>query len=367
VAGLYLHVPFCRRKCAYCDFYSLPGREDAQAAYVGAVLAEGETYRGMAFDTLYLGGGTPSLLGSTHLAELMAGLRRLFVLDSLAEATIEANPESASPDFLAAARAAGFNRLSLGVQSLNDAELCAAGRLHSAAGALGALAAARAAGFTDISADLIAGLPGQTAVSLRYSLTALAPQVSHLSLYLLSLEPDTPLARRPPANLPSDDAQADLFGEAVPLLGKLGFTYYEISNFARPGHECRHNLNYWRGGEYLGLGPAAASHLSGRRFRNRPDLDAYLAAPTLQNVDPEALSSPEKAAEEAMLRLRLIAEGLAPEDLAARFGERAVRPLRRRLAALAREGRLSEAAGRYRLAPDAILTANQIFRRILAD
>jgi oxygen-independent coproporphyrinogen-3 oxidase len=367
VTGLYLHVPFCRRKCAYCDFYSLSAREDTLPRYVTAVLEEARAYSGLAFDTLYLGGGTPSLLGPELLSVLMAGLHRVFDLSHLTEATIEANPESSTPLFLAAARGMGFDRLSLGVQSLDDAELAAAGRVHTAAQALTVLEGARRAGFTAVSADVIAGLPAQTETSLHRTLEILVGKVAHLSFYCLSLEPETPLALTPPPNLLSEDEQADLFLKSRLFLLGAGLHHYEISNFARPGHECRHNQNYWYGGEYLGLGPAAASHLGGRRFRNRPDLDAYLAAPAAQVTDQETLPPSEKAAEEAMLRLRLLEEGLDIAEMASRHGPENVRHIEGQLAALVREGRLLREGQRYRLASDTILTANQVFRRILPN
>ena len=209
---------------------------------------------------------------------------------------MEVNPESADRELLDAAREAGMNRVSVGVQSLSDGELRGAGRVHSAAQAVEAIGRARAAGFDSVSADLIIGLPGQTWLSLRRSLeTLLRTGVEHLSLYCLSLEEDTPLAKSLPPDLPSDDAQAELFEQASALLVGRGFIHYEISNFALKGCECLHNLNYWRNGEYVGLGPAAASHLGGKRFTNRLDMDAYLVAPAGLAGESEELGAREKA------------------------------------------------------------------------
>jgi oxygen-independent coproporphyrinogen-3 oxidase len=365
---LYIHVPFCVRKCAYCDFYSLPGQAELIEQYVAAVLEEGRGYGGMSFNTLYLGGGTPSLLGADNLKKLLGGLKLLFDLSGLTEATIEVNPDSATPALLAAAVKSGINRVSVGVQSLADRELTGVGRVHDTAQALAALQRVTEAGFRAVSADLIIGLPGQSRETLHNSLETLAGQgIEHLSIYCLSLETGTPLAAQPPDDLPSDDAQADLYEAASIYLAERGFVHYEVSNFARPGRECRHNLNYWRGGEYLGLGPAAASHLAGRRWNNRADLHAYLAAPATLKENAEMLIPPEKAAEEAMLRLRLLAEGLDIDALAGRFGRDNVAGLAGRLDRLTAGGGLLRRDGIYRLAPSKVLTANSVFASVLAD
>jgi len=364
--GLYIHVPFCVRKCDYCDFYSLSGAQDKIPTYIQAVLQEARKYAGMKFETIYLGGGTPSLLGAENLRLLSAGLRQIFDLTGVDEATLEVNPESATPDLLSAARECGFNRVSVGVQSLNDAELKSVGRIHSAAQAITAITSAQAAGFSNISTDLIIGLPGQTWRSLKKSLTgALAAGARHISAYCLSLENDTPLADQPPPNLPGDDRQAELFERARDFLQANRFIHYEISNFALPGSESRHNLNYWRGGEYLGLGPAAASHLEGIRFKNKTDLDAYLKFPTRQNIDVEQLDIKHKAEEEAILRLRLLAEGLDLSLLAQKYGQRFVAEIDQKLAAMQANGELIGQGSVFRLHPDYVLTSNRIFSRLI--
>ncbi len=378
--GLYVHVPFCVSKCAYCDFYSVTGGLDLVPAWVDAVLEEASHHPGLSFTTLYLGGGTPSLLGVPELRRLAGGLRRAFDLSRVSEATVEVNPKSASREWLKAALELGFHRVSVGVQSLSDAELRLAGRAHNAGQAVQAVSRAVAMGFADVSADVIAGLPGQRAGtegpkaggageapgSLAGTLPRLAGLgVSHISLYCLSLEPGTPLARHPPEGLPSEDAQAELFEGARAVLEEMGFVHYEISNFCRPGRECRHNLNYWRGGEYLGLGPAAASHLGGRRWRNRANLDAYLRHPGAAVEETEALGLEQKAGEEAMLRLRLPAEGLAADEMEERFGPEAMKGVLARLDALAAEGLLVREGARYRLPPGRLLTCNPILARVL--
>lgn len=368
MTGLYVHIPFCVRKCAYCDFYSVPLRLGNIESYVDAVLAESKVYGSMSFDTMYLGGGTPSILGADNVTRLVDNLRNSFDLSHVEEATIEANPESATEETIKAALEAGFNRISIGVQSLSDEELKAVGRIHNAEQAVAAIDLAKRVGFRNVSVDLIAGLPGQTWDSLHNSIDRLISLgIAHLSLYCLSLEHNTPLAQNPPRNLPSDDMQADLYEQARAHLKDKGFVHYEISNFALFGRECLHNLNYWRGGEYLGLGPSAASHLGGRRFKNRADLGAYLENPPGTIEEIEELAPDEKAAEEAMIRLRLLEEGLDVAEFTARHGQDDVRRLLTRLDRLSREGSLLFDGSRYRMKPSLALVSNPILARVLQD
>jgi oxygen-independent coproporphyrinogen-3 oxidase len=287
-------------------------------------------------------------------------------LSELVEATIEVNPESAAAELLETAREIGIDRVSVGVQSLSDYELERVGRIHRAAQAIETIRQAKNLGFSTVSADLIIGLPGQEWEALRTGLETLTGLgIEHLSLYCLSVEDGTPLATSPPDDLPSDDVQAELFEQASLFLKKRGFIHYEISNFALMGHECLHNLNYWRGGEYLGLGPAAASHLHGKRFNNRPDFHAYLRNPTGLIEGVEELSMQEKAAEEAMLRLRLLSEGLNTGELARRFGDENIEDLVGRLSEMARAGSLIYDGSSYRLMPSRVLTSNPIFAGVL--
>ena len=409
MAGLYIHIPFCVRKCGYCDFYSEAGKLHLLDDYLEALLTEAGKYRGPGFDThviarppsknviarpslsfviarpkaaaicpedgqyrgpgfdtLYIGGGTPSLLGAAGLEQLMRGLSSCLGLSNLDEATIEANPDTAGGEFLDAAVACGISRLSIGVQSLNDAELTKSGRLHNAVQALAAIAKARECGFEDISADIIVGLPGQTPESLENTLGRLVNSaVTHISAYCLSVEQGTGFDKHPPSDLPDDDAQAGLFELAARYLKDNGFVHYEISNFARSGRECRHNLNYWRGGEYLGLGAGAASHLEGRRFKNSADLDGYIKAPLASQCESEELGAQAKSAEEAMLRLRLLEEGLDIADLVARYGEINTAGLQRRLHKLADDKMLDRDGTRYRLPPGMVMASNRVFIEII--
>ena len=364
--GLYVHIPFCVSKCLYCDFYSLPGRQSGVDSYIGAVLQEAHKYKGEAFRTLFIGGGTPSLLGAEGLCRLMGGLRGTFRLDKLEEATIEANPESAGEGFFRAARSLGFTRVSIGVQSLDDAELKKSGRAHNAVQALGALRSAFESGFTDVSADIMIGLPGQTLETIKNTLHKIIETgVTHISAYCLSVEDGTPFASDPPDDLPGDDEQAALYEFVREALGRSGFIHYEISNFALPGRECRHNLNYWRGGDYLGLGPAAASHIGGKRLKNVPDLDKYLANPLSLPVETDEIDIGAKVGEEAMLRLRLLQEGLDLDEMAAKFGHENVAALRVKLEALSASGDLIKKGNSYGLPYDRVLTSNGILAGVL--
>ncbi len=366
--GLYVHIPFCVSKCSYCDFYSLPNRLDTLNAYLDALLIEAAQYGKLRFETLFIGGGTPSLLGAQGLRKLMSGLSGLFLISKQAEATIEANPESISKDLLQTALVCGLNRLSIGVQSLSDTELLKVGRVHNAAQAVQAIELAQKEGFENISADVILGLPGQNWQSLMTTLECLIGwNLQHISMYCLAVEPHTPLAANPPSDLPSDDEQAELYELAVSLLEQRGFKHYEISNFALPGYECKHNLNYWRGGEYLGLGPAAASHYKGCRYKTRADLEAYLDDPCGQKDELEKLKKPEKAAEEAILRLRLLQEGLDLAVLIQKYGDKNVIALAARLNKSSVQGRLRRDGSVYRLNSQDALVSNSILAELVGD
>jgi len=337
-------------------------------SFINAVFAEFQKYSGMSFRTLFFGGGTPTILGADNLVRLVDGLGDVFDISRLEEATLEANPESATGEMLETSLRLGFNRISIGVQSLCDGELRAVGRVHTSGQAVDAISLAKKVGYRNISADLIVGLPGQTRDSLHGSIEKLISLgIDHLSLYCLSLERDTLLAQDPPRNLPTDDVQAELFESARAYLKDRGFVHYEISNFAIAGRECLHNLNYWRGGEYLGLGPSAASHLGGRRFKNRADLKSYLEDSTAAIDEVEELNLDEKAAEEAMLRLRLLGEGLNVLEFTRRYGQKNVSRLMARLDALSREGSLIFDGSEYRLEPSLVLTSNPVLARVLVD
>jgi oxygen-independent coproporphyrinogen III oxidase len=366
--GLYVHIPFCVHKCTYCDFYSLPGHLDSLDAYLNALMVEAAQYRNMCFETLFIGGGTPSLLGARNLHKLVTGLASQYRISKLPEATIEANPESTTRDFLQTALDCGINRISIGVQSLSDTELLKVSRIHNACQAVQAIELAQKAGFKNISADIILGLPGQNWQSLMTTLeTLIGMGLPHLSMYCLTVEPHTPLAVNLPADLPSDDEQAELYQQSVGLLKQRGFKHYEISNFALAGYECRHNLNYWRGGEYIGLGPAAASHFKGQRYKNKADLEAYCINPGGQKDELEKLKKPEKAVEEAILRLRLLDEGLNLSELIKKYGDKHVIALAARLNKQSLNGHVLRDGNLYRLDHQYALVSNSILAELMGD
>lgn len=272
--GLYLHIPYCLAKCRYCDFYSHGASRRVPDAYVSALERAIREFALPGPATVYFGGGTPSLLTPPQAARLITAAAPA----PGAEITLEANPETVDEKSLAGFRAAGVNRLSLGVQTARDGSLARLGRPHSAAQSRAALAAARAAGFTNISGDIMLALPHYSRAEFRETLELLQQGgAAHISAYLLKIEPGTAFGRRPPQGLPTDDEAAGFYLDAVAELEKAGYAQYEISNFARPGFEGRHNLIYWNCGDYLGLGPAAHSCLGGRRFYFEPNTAAFLS------------------------------------------------------------------------------------------
>jgi len=283
MVGLYLHIPFCSAICTYCNFNRGLFDRALKDAYLDALEQEIRQGAGaITADTIYFGGGTPSLLTASEISRLVGTCADAVNLAPGTEITLETNPETVDEAILAGFRDAGINRLSLGVQSFHDDELRQLGRIHDAARARQTVAAARAAGFDNISLDLMMWLPGQTVARWRENVEALiALDPEHASLYLLELYPNAPLkedmARAGLSQAPDDDA-ADMYEWAMERLECAGYRQYEISNFARPGHECRHNLLYWSQGDYRGFGCAAHSHAAGRRWWNLRTPERYIAA-----------------------------------------------------------------------------------------
>lgn len=329
--GIYVHVPFCKSKCEYCDFYSLPNAEGRMDEYMKAVtthLAEtAPRAEGHLVDTVYIGGGTPTLLGGKRLKEILTVIQKKYHVAKDAEITFEANPDTARDwKELRLLRRAGFNRVSLGMQSACDEELREIGRIHTFDQVREAVEAIRRAKITNLSLDLIYGLPGQTKERWEENLKAaveLAPQ--HISCYGLQVEEGTPLyARRDTANLPGDDAQADCYLLAVDLLRHYGYNQYEISNFARTDFESRHNLKYWTLQEYAGFGPGAHSDFGGVRYAYARDLDTYIngvltGAPMLS--ENERIPQLDRDTEYIMLGLRTV-RGLQPREFESRYRRR---------------------------------------------
>lgn len=322
--GLYIHIPFCRTKCLYCDFCSFVSRDEQQReAYVGALLREIEARgtKDYSVDTVYFGGGTPSLLSAEQIGRILGEIKESFNVSPDAEITLECNPMTVSDGdkYFKELRALGVNRLSLGVQSAVDGELKLIGRRHSFEEAKATFLAARGAGFENISVDLMLGIPSQTFDSLRASANQVIKLAAeHISIYSLQLEEGTPLYRmRERYSLADDDAAADMYELVVKMMKDAGYRHYEISNFARGGRESKHNCKYWRLDEYLGLGLAAHSDFGGKRLENTRDMERYLGGEWLQAES--YISNSEREFEFLMLGFRT-ADGISKSEFLARFG-----------------------------------------------
>jgi oxygen-independent coproporphyrinogen-3 oxidase len=354
-AGLYFHIPFCVRKCRYCDFYSLAAAEGRQAAFRSAVMSEVARRRqpALAVDSIFFGGGTPSLLPPAFYARLLEDLTRHFDLDRDIEITLEANPCTVSASSLAAYRRAGINRLNLGIQSFDDRQLGFMGRSHTAAQALDAVALARRSGFDNLGLDLIYGLPGQTSDAWQAALAqavALGPE--HLACYALTYEPGTPLTRDRDAggHRPAgDDQVATQFEITATHLTGAGYVHYEISNFAVDRcRRSRHNTKYWVRAPYCGFGPAAHTFQEPRRSWNVSNLDGYigrLARGAMPEEGREELDGRQQMIETVFLGLRMAA-GIDLAAFASRFGTALEAIAREAIAALTAEGCLAQRDGR---------------------
>lgn len=368
--GLYLHIPFCRSKCRYCDFYSLPRAEGEMDRYVrdlaAQLIRQAPLIAGYGVDTIYFGGGTPSYLGWRRLTSLLETALDHYRVCPDSEITLEANPDSLEdPGQVRELVSAGFNRVSLGVQSADDGELRAMGRVHTFAQARLAVRAARAGGIENLSLDLIYGLPDQTMDRWRRTVErVLDLEPEHLSCYGLKLEEGTPLWRqREELTLPDGDRQADMVLWTVDRLAAAGYEQYEISNFARPGFASRHNEKYWDLSPYLGFGPGAHSDFGGVRYAWARSLADYCRAiedggePPLS--EKAAISLRERAGEYVMLGLRT-ARGLDRRAFEDRYGL-SFTPVERVLEGLAPTGHvLPLPEGRWRLTPQGFLVSNQI-------
>ena len=369
-SGLYLHIPFCASICNYCNFNRGLLDEGLKQAYVSALVREIELRAtGEAADTIYFGGGTPSLLSPEEATRLIAACRAAFDVRPGAEITFEVNPETVDRAKLAAYREAGINRLSFGVQSFDDAELARLDRRHDAARARAAVADARAAGFDDISLDLMMWLPGQTVAGWLANVEALiALSPEHASLYLLEVYPNAPLKEamaRERWSVAADDDAAEMYERGMATLELAGYAQYEISNVARPGHESRHNVKYWTGGAWHGLGAGAHGTVGTRRWRNVADTRAFIAAvtaDTLPEAEARVLPDEERLQEALFMGLRL-RRGIDMRelgamygvDLAARYGERLAPYVTAGLLEPFEGGRLS-LTGRGRLMANEVLS-----------
>lgn len=371
--GIYIHIPFCRSKCDYCDFYSLAGRERDMDAYQKALLSHiretAPLARHMEVDTIYFGGGTPSFYGSKRLKELLSLIRKLFHVQKDAEITLEGNPDSVDTKMLSTLRKAGFNRLSLGVQSACDEQLRCVHRPHNFQQTKDAVAAARSAKLTNLSLDLIYGLPGQDMALWQDTVNqVLALEPEHLSCYGLKVEEGTPLHRRVAdgETLPDDDTQADMYLWTVERLAQAGYHQYEISNFAREGRQSLHNLRYWMTRPYIGFGPGAHSDFGGRRYSFVRDLDQYIdgvlhGGNIIDSSD--LIPDRERGGEYLMLRLRTI-YGIEEWEYRRNYFMN-FDPIEQKLQTYAQHGWAMQEEGRWRLTPTGFLISNQLIGALL--
>ena len=372
--GIYVHIPFCRSKCEYCDFYSLAGarNSDLMDRYLTAILAHireaGPSAAGYEVDTVYFGGGTPSFFGAGGLSRIFAEIDRRFDVSREAEVTLEANPDSVALPMLMRLRRSGFNRISIGVQSDVDEQLKAIGRPHNYKQAQQAVSLARRAGFDNVSVDLMFGLPNQSREQWMQTLrNVIDLKADHISCYGLKVEAGTPLYDyKDCANLPDDDAQADMYFYAVDTLESFGYHQYEISNFARDGYVCRHNMKYWVGDEYLGFGPCAASDFAGKRFTIEANLEKYIKGIATKGVvlsECESVPLRERAGEYLMLRLRTV-DGVEAGEYTRSF-LLPFEPIEARLQELEKQGFAVLEHGRWHLTPKGFMLSNSILIDLL--
>lgn len=375
--GLYIHIPFCASKCAYCDFYSfVPQDEEIQKHYVSALQLQMEDFaplcRDYAVDSVFIGGGTPTVLPPKLLHRLLNALWRNFSLTDDVEITMEANPATVDLKGLRKLHRAGVSRLSMGLQSAHSRELTALGRIHTREDFERSFSDARDAGFDNINIDLMYGIPQQTEASFLKSLDVaalLGPE--HLSVYGLKIEEGTPFwAQRDTLPLPDEDTEYSMYMQCVEHLAMRGYEQYEISNFARPGYRCRHNLKYWSCGEYLGFGAAAHSDFGGERFAAVRDAHTYIDGMELvgqgDTIWSERSSIPEaeRMSEFVMLAMRL-REGVSRNEFAARFGSDLDDYCGRRLAAYVDDGFVTFDGDRYAFTTKGMYVSNYILSSVL--
>lgn len=371
--GVYVHVPFCRHRCHYCDFNTYAGMDDQHEAYVDALLNDIRRWDGPApsATSVFFGGGTPTLLPVDSLSRVMAAVEDRFGFAPDAEITIEANPEGVDERVFEGLLQAGFNRVSFGVQSLVPSVLAGLGRTHSPETARRAIAAARAAGFEDVNADLIYGSPWESTSDWLASLEGIVEtDPDHVSAYALTIEEGTPLATLVTTGRVADvdpDLQAERHGAAGALLGAAGLDRYEISNWARPGRACRHNVLYWSAGDYAGFGAGAHGHVGGRRSWSRRlprEFIGAVAAGGSPEAGAEVLGADARCGEALMLGLRL-ASGVDLDAVGRRFGTEALATRMPVVEELCGRGLLERAGPRVRVAPSATMVMGDICARLL--
>lgn len=379
---LYLHIPFCIRKCAYCDFLSGPATDAVKKQYVDALIREiktiGKQYTEYCVTTIFMGGGTPSILFSEQITAIFEALKHSFSIKEDAEITMEVNPGTVTEEKFLAWKAAGINRLSIGLQSVKNKELQMLGRIHSYEQFLDTFQKARAYGFKNINVDLISAIPGQTLNSWCETLRTVAElSPEHISAYSLIIEEGTPFYEKygeendteendieETALLPDEETERKIYEETEKILLEYGYERYEISNYAKKGYECRHNCGYWQRKEYLGFGIGAASLIENRRFHVVTDLNTYLEKDSLNYEEEETLSEQEEMEEFMFLGLRMM-EGVSKIDFETYFGKNIEEVYGTVLEELEREQLLEISGDRIKLTKYGIDISNYVFEQFL--
>lgn len=326
---LYIHIPFCARKCAYCDFLSFPQTKETIQKYVEKLITEihwaGKQYGGRSVSSIFVGGGTPSILEAEQMTAIMRAVRESFHIEEAAEISMEANPGTVTEEKLQAYKSAGINRISFGLQSADNRELQLLGRIHTYEEFLESFEMARNCGFDNINVDLMSALPGQTVESWEDTLTRVAKlNPEHISAYSLIIEEGTPFfekygEERGNGLLPDEDAEREMYHRTKAILREMGYERYEISNYAKAGKECRHNIGYWTGIPYLGLGLGASSYMDGHRFCNNGDLEEYLANEPGERFEELVLTEQDLQEEYFYVGLRLV-KGVSLKQFEEQFG-----------------------------------------------
>lgn len=372
--AIYVHVPFCKQKCKYCDFNSYAGLGSIYQAYVEAVefeiASQAQEFNDSSVESIYIGGGTPSLLDPSHVTGILSAITGNFNLSRDVEISIEANPETVTRDKLAAIRESGVNRISIGFQSLDDDVLEFLGRKHSASQAVDAFRAARKAGFDNINVDMIFGVPGQSIANWAINLEQAASlDPEHISCYGLTIEPGTALEREialGTVGAPDEDLQADMLIYTIESLADSGYEHYEISNYSKPGKRCRHNLAYWNNDDYIGFGAGAHSKIGNKRFYNIAKPGEYIKAIDLGNhvADTINLSIEDIMSETVFLGLRKI-DGLELKEFEACFGQTIFDVYGAQVNELLEDGLIENRNGSLRLTHRGLLLGNEVFSRFV--
>lgn len=381
---LYIHVPFCIKKCAYCDFLSAPAGEEERQRYVETMIKEIQGYRKKyqeyCVTTIFVGGGTPSVLSGEQIKEVFNALRASFVIDAQAEITIEVNPGTVTEEKVEAWMQAGVNRISIGLQSVNDEELQMLGRMHTYKDFLNTYHLLRDKGFNNLNIDLISAIPGQTLESWKKTLSTVAElEPEHISAYSLIVEEGTPFytiygeggadgnLESMVQPLPDEETERFIYEETETILQKYGYDRYEISNYAKPGYACRHNEGYWRRVNYLGVGLGASSLIENQRFRNFSTYDTYMDAIQNQKLfheEVKSLSVTDEMEEFMFLGLRMMS-GISREEFQKKFGKKIETVYEKQIQQLKKDGLIEFVENRIRLTKRGIDISNYVFEQFL--